>query len=63
MSSLADDQICAFETVFADGPRLISAVDALGRVARGESGPPLDPPGLNYDQINNRAQSRLRTPR
>ena len=60
---------------------LIAAVDALGRVARGESGPRCDkqkaagsserhhdvfhcdPPGLDYDQINNRAQSRLRTPR
>ena len=38
-SLTADDQICAFETVFADGPRLIGAVDALGRVARGENGP------------------------
>ena len=80
-SSLADDQICAFETVFADGPRLIGAVDALGRVARGENGPRCDkqktagsserqhdvfhcdPAGLDYDQINNRAQSRPRTPR
>ena len=33
---MADDQICAFETVFADGPRLIGAVDPLrlGRVAQ-----------------------------
>ena len=60
---------------------LIGAVDALGRVAPGASGPRCDkqkaagsserhhdvfhcdPPGLDYDQINNRAQSRLRTPR
>ena len=39
---MADDQICALEIVFADGPRLIGAVDALGRVARGESGPRCD---------------------